>query len=303
MSSPVDAFLVSLPRDLVVTGVFIDASAVAADLERAWTAGRAAWPGVEPEPIALANRLGERVTRAPVHEVLARLHAADLYLACAAGRRDPAAARAFDRRLGPLIEAAARQAGADATLAADVRQQVTIDVLVGDDRGPGICRYGGRGDLRGWLRSVAVRTAWRHLERTRRDAPWTDDGALGTDDDPAVAHLRRRWADELRDALAEALASLGSRQRTLLRLAYVDGLTVDELGRIYQVHRATAARWVAAARDALFDETRLRVEAAVDADLSSVIRLVRSQVHLSLGRLLVSGAPPPATPGPAAPPP
>ena len=303
MSSPVHAFLVSLPEDLVVTGDFIDAPAVADHLERAWTAGRAAWPGVELDPIALASWLGERVTRAPVREVLARLQAADLYLACAAGRRDPAAARAFDRRLGPLIEAAARQAGADPTLAAEVRQQVTADVLVGDDRGPGISRYGGRGDLRGWLRSVAVRTAWRHLERARRDAPWTDDGALGADDDPAIAHLRRRWADELRRALAEALTSLGARQRTLLRLAYVDGLTVDELGRIYQVHRATAARWVAAAREALFDETRLRVEAAVDADLSSVLRLVRSQVHLSLRRLLVSGAPPPATPGPPAPPP
>jgi len=291
MSSSIDSFLVSLPKELMIAGIFIDAEAISAELELAWQAGRAAWPGVAVDRIAHAGWLAERIGRAPVHESLVRLHAADLYLACAAGRRDPAAARVFDRELGPIAEAAARQAGADPELAAEVRQQVTAEVLVGDERGPRIAGYGGRGDLRGWLRSVAVRTAWRHLARARRDAPWDDDGALGADDDPAIAHLRRRWTDELGRALAAAVAGLGVRHRTLLRLAYVDGLTVDELGRIYRVHRATAARWVAAAREALFEDTRLRVAAAVDADLSSVVRLVRSQVHLSVRRLLVAPGP------------
>jgi RNA polymerase sigma-70 factor (ECF subfamily) len=82
------------------------------------------------------------------------------------------------------------------------------------------------------------------------------------------------------------MAALTARQRTLLRLAYVDGLTVDAIGRMYAVHRATAARWLAAAREALFEEARVRVQAAVGAGMTSVIRLVHSQVQLSLSRLL-----------------
>jgi len=57
---------------------------------------------------------------------------------------------------------------------------------------------------------------------------------------------------------------------------------------MYRVHRATAARWVAAAREALFEETRARVESVGVAgnELTSIVRLVQSQIHLSLTRLL-----------------
>ncbi len=108
---------------------------------------------------------------------------------------------------------------------------------------------------------------------------------------PAQRHLRERYAAELGRAISDAMAALTARQRTLLRLAYVDGLSVDVLGRMYAVHRATAARWLAAAPEALFDESRLRVEAALDAGLTSVIRLVQSQIDVSLGALFLRSQP------------
>ena len=75
----------------------------------------------------------------------------------------------------------------------------------------------------------------------------------------------------------------------LLRFHHLDGLTVDDLARMYNVHRATAARWVAAAREAVFEETRLRLHDRLGVDDStavSVVKLVQSQLVNSLRRLL-----------------
>jgi RNA polymerase sigma-70 factor (ECF subfamily) len=207
----------------------------------------------------------------------------DLAFARKLANRDPEAIRTFERELAPELEAAARKAGADDAMAAEVRQQVTIDVLIGDTRGPRIAQYEGRGDLRGWLRSIAARATWRLRARANRDHPLDEDGDLALVDDPMIARLRERYADELARAVQGAMAALTPRQRTLLRLAYLDGLTTETLGRMYCVHPATAARWVAGAREALVELARDRLESSIDAGLTSVARLVRSAIgpHLA----------------------
>jgi RNA polymerase sigma-70 factor, ECF subfamily len=248
-------------------------------LGRVIAAGWSRWPGVDVDLDGFEDWLRARDVD------LTCCHGADLYLACALEQRDPVAIRTFDRELGPEIAGSARAAGADPATAAEVRQQVTTDVLVGDQDGPGITQFRGRGDLRGWLRSIAVRMTWRLLERARRDVVLDDDATAGIVDDPELAHLRERYACALEQAITEAMAALSPRQRTLLRLAYVDGLTVDVLGRMYAVHRATAARWLAAAREALVEDTRVRLHDAVGAGMTSVVRLVRSHIQLNLARL------------------
>jgi len=103
--------------------------------------------------------------------------------------------------------------------------------------------------------------------------------------------LKSMYAEHVATATREALATLSPRARTLLRLHHLDGLTVDDLGRMYNVHRATAARWLAAAREAVFDETRLRLEATLgigEDSVVSIVRLVQSQLVLSMRRLLAS---------------
>jgi RNA polymerase sigma-70 factor (ECF subfamily) len=66
-------------------------------------------------------------------------------------------------------------------------------------------------------------------------------------------------------------------------------LNVDEIGSLYDVHRATAARWVAAARERL--GTRIRDELAAQlkidvAEVDSIVRLVQSRIDVSLERVL-----------------
>jgi RNA polymerase sigma-70 factor (ECF subfamily) len=265
-----------------------------AALARRSAEAAASWPGVAIAPATYARALGEKVGE---HDgdpaaVLPRLHANDLYLATACAAGDRAAIAILHGQLVPQVLPALRQLGADASAAADIVQQVLEQLLVGvEGRPPRIAGYGGRGDLVSWLRSVAVRTALKAMARQPRTAAWDDDlDDRLVADDPALGHLKQRYASELNAALRGALAALSVRQRLLLRLHYLDGLTVDQLGRMFRVHRATAARWVVAARDALFEETRLRAVGAgvADAELTSVVRLVQSQLHLSLSGLLAT---------------
>jgi RNA polymerase sigma-70 factor (ECF subfamily) len=94
-------------------------------------------------------------------------------------------------------------------------------------------------------------------------------------------------------ALQAALAGLGAKERNLLRMHLLHGLSIDEIGRAYQVHRATAARWLATTREALHRETRRLLRARLgltDPEFDSVLRAVESQLDASFRRLLTSSA-------------
>lgn len=289
MSSLVGSFIAGLGENLFDHE---DLEFLAAEIGNLIAVARAQWPAVAVDPDAYARTLGEKVAEHPGDRLgtLARLHAADLYLTQGCRDGHPAAISILHDQLLPEVIPALRHLGADEATVADVTQQMLEMLLVGDEqRPPRIAGYGGRGDLTSWLRSVAVRTALKVMARERRTSGSDDElDQLLIADDPALVHLKHRYAAELNQALRDALGSLSVRQRMLLRLHYLDGLTVDQLGRMYRVHRATAARWVAGARDALFEETRLRAIAAgvASAELTSVVRLVQSQIDLSLHRLL-----------------
>jgi RNA polymerase sigma-70 factor (ECF subfamily) len=74
-------------------------------------------------------------------------------------------------------------------------------------------------------------------------------------------------------------------------LRYVDRLSVDELSRVLRVHRVSAARRVAAAREELLSRTRRGLTAQIQLsgeELNSVLRLINSDLELSLGLLRVA---------------
>jgi RNA polymerase sigma-70 factor, ECF subfamily len=89
--------------------------------------------------------------------------------------------------------------------------------------------------------------------------------------------------------LRDAFASLQPRERNLLRLHFVERLGIDALASVLQVSRATAARHLAAAREALVERTifnlRSRLRLA-PAELDSLVAQVRSKLEISLGALL-----------------
>ena len=86
-----------------------------------------------------------------------------------------------------------------------------------------------------------------------------------------------------------AIALLAPRDRLLLKYHYIDSLSIDRIGAIYDIHRATAARWVAAAREALAVQAQGLLSARLGvtaSQLRSIARMVESQLDLSIQRLL-----------------
>lgn len=259
-------------------------------LEQQLTDGAAAWPTVPLDPPLylrhLADKLGERGAE-PAEQVIRTMPAADLYLAAACTAGEPAAIAAFHDEILPVIRPALAKLKVPDVTIDETEQRVLIAVLVGDPVRPGIAGYGGRGRLRSWVRSIGVRTG-RRLAGSASDATDDLDRLSANVHDPELALLRERYRDEVRKALADALANLPERQRNVLRQYYIDGLTIDQLAALYRVDRATTARWVVAARSAVLVGTRDLLASSLGAntaEIESILRLVRSQLELSM-RLL-----------------
>ena len=69
----------------------------------------------------------------------------------------------------------------------------------------------------------------------------------------------------------------------------MDGLRLAEIGRLYGVHESTVSRWVTRAAEEVADQTRRRLTDRLSLSGSSVdslARLVRSQLDLSIARIL-----------------
>ena len=248
---------------------------------------QAAWPGLELGAEEFAAYLAER---GGVEEELCDV---DLYLAAACAKGDKAAIAAFDARYMKHIGAAVAPMRLAPEMVDDVAQELRRKLLVRDGNElPRIADYSGRADLRTWIRTAAVRTAI-DLVRKQRDTPMEDDVLAAAmpalDDDPALLHARQLYKAELKAAFADAITQLEPRERTLLKYHYVDGLSIDRIGAIYGVHRATAARWTSLARDQLgrIVHRTLRAKLAVSpTELASIARLVESHIDLSVRRIL-----------------
>src|SRR5262249_39349937 len=143
----------------------------------------------------------------------------------------------------------------------EARQIARIRLLVGDGEAPPrIATYGARGPLRGWIGVAALRIAL-NLKRGARRSNQEDVLAdvVDREPDPELRHLRTLYRAELRDALAGALRALSDRARAVLRLRFVDGLELAQIGRLYGVHESTASRWIHQAIDDVSAEARRRL--------------------------------------------
>jgi RNA polymerase sigma-70 factor, ECF subfamily len=267
------------------------------DLEEALVAaaqrGRSAWTQVDVTDEQFAAFLGGRVPASLLDDA----RAADLWAACACGTGNGRALTEVEGRYFPDVDAALRKMSLSPDRIGEVKQGLRRVLFVGDPEAgvpPRITEYRGTGDLRAWLRVSATRAALKLLRKENRETP-TDDALLEArahEDDPELAYMKAAYRASFKTAFQEALESLLPRERTLLKQQIVDGLGIDELGALYQVHRATAARWVQSAREKLLTRTRraFMVNARISSDeCESIMRLVRSQLDMSLHRRLGSG--------------
>jgi RNA polymerase sigma-70 factor (ECF subfamily) len=222
-------------------------------------------------------------------------HAGELALAWAVGRGDAEAIRRFEREVLPEADAAARKIDRAAAFADEVRQAVRVRLVVGEGgEPPRILAYRATGPLRAWVAVAALRVAL-NLKRAAARAPEVAGGGelladlVDREPDPELRHLRTLYRAELREALEAALAALADRERALLRLRFVDGLELAQIGRLYRVHESTASRWLSAAVAAVAADARRRLVARLaigPAVADSIARMVVSGLDLSIARLL-----------------
>ena len=274
-----------------------DRSALERALAAAVTSATSAWPAVRTDIEAWMRTLADLApTPLDPARPLGEMLVADHYLAFGCAAADPSAIAGCDAIL-------VREAGfaADGTrMHASVRDEATQIVraqLLAPREGkpPAIGDYAGRGALRSWLRVCVSRELVRIAKAQQRSEPLEEHLVAdpGYGDDPALEELKAKYRTELADAFRTALTELPARERTLLRYQLIDGLTIDEIGAIFRVHRATAARWVAKIRDDLVTRTRGIVANALGVDTAeaaSIVRLVQSQLDVSVIRHL---CPPP----------
>ncbi len=251
----------------------------------AYERGRAAWPDVVLDRAVFEAHMA-------THDADPRF-ASDLYLACACAAGDRAALRAFDHAFLVEVPRFIARIAPSTELADELRQTLREHLLVAaPGTRPHIADYAGRGSLGGWLRVIAV----RHVHRMRRRTPENRssdhvaaDHLAASSADPETALLKARYGPELAQALRASVAELSARDRTLLKLHVIDGLSIDALCVVEGVHRSTVARWIASLRKQLLEAStrRLRAKLALDTgETESLCAALRSQLDFSLSGLL-----------------
>src|SRR5262245_31652328 len=269
-----------------------DRGEIADEVEAILAGAIDAWPAVAVDPDRFVRAVVERLPPGPIQAALAELRLADLYLVCGCLDGDPAALAAFEARLGPVIRKAIAASGVPPIEREDVAQIVRQRLLVGDAEAGRLATYSARGWLDGFVRVVALREAARIIPRVRRE-PLADEDELdrlvGSEDDPELAFLKKRYREELKRAFEAAVAALDDRARLVLRQHLLDGLGIDQLASLHHVHRSTAARWIEAARATVVSQTQRELFRQLKisrSEVASLARLVASQLDMSLPRIL-----------------
>ncbi|WP_394846058.1 sigma-70 family RNA polymerase sigma factor [Pendulispora brunnea] len=268
--------------------------AVERQFDAMFAAAMAAWPTVRVEADVFAQYVGARLPEnGAIEEALAALHGADLYLACACASGDTGAIGVFDGAMRDVAEGTLARFPGARLLGDDTRQVLCAKLFVSEGgTPPRIAEYSGRGSLRGWFRVALSRQILSAIRATKREVALDEDALALTpasSGDPELSHLRRRFSSEFAQAFASAMRALESSERNVLRHHYIDGLSIDEIGAIYRIHRVTAARRLTRAREALVAGTRRFLAARLHAspsELRSAMRILDGAVDITLQRAL-----------------
>lgn len=268
-------------------------------------AGQASWPEITIAPEAFVLFLVKQLRPEDLELAgLQSLRVGDLYLLCAAGQGHRAAMDVLESKHMSTVRLALRKLSTPEPLIADIVQSLYSRLLERQNAPQEMPEvrlgYAGRGTLMGWLCTCAVHEAGHRRKRDKREVDLEQSSALLLDPgkSPELALLTGQLKVAFDVAFREASATLTSRERNLLRYHYLSGLSIDQIGTIYRVHRVTASRWVAQARERLATQTRKRFLLSVPTRLASLpqlMELIRSQLGINLANLIkqVEDDPPP----------
>ncbi len=213
----------------------------------------------------------------------------DLTLVWAALEGRATALAEVDRLIEGLSKRAAGRAIEPAELAQRVRTRLLVAARGAEAR---LGTYDGRGRFKSWL-WTAVKLELLQATRGAGQAPAEELDALthlATSDPSPEARARSKKDSRLvSKSLQVALEALDAKERTLLRMRFVDGVSTEELGRAFSVHRTTAQRWIEAAQARLLAAMRVHLgrEARLEADdVDALVNDVAQSISLRLSQVL-----------------
>lgn len=192
-----------------------------------------------------------------------------------------------------LIEGLSRRAAGRAIEPSELAQRVRTRLLVAPQgKVARLSTYDGRGKLKSWL-WTATKLELLQATRGMGQAPAEDIEAFGhlagNERTPEANARSKKDTKLVSDALRDALALLQPRERTLLRMRFVDGVSTEELGRMFQVHRTTAQRWIEAAQATIMAAMRAQLEKQARlgrSDVDSLVGEVAQSISLRLSQVL-----------------
>jgi len=275
-----------------------DAAALTRLLLQAWESAHARWPTVMLAPELFVRHLAERLPgpgpAASLEPLLEQLSLAELYLACACLHEVPLAVETFEQHyLKKLRKLLGHRKQSAATLD-EICQLARVKILVATPESPPkIAEYGGQGALLAWVRIIAVRISIKLSAHQKPALEQDADTVLSALPEPGTApdmdFIKQHHREDLRQAMREAFASLSSEDRYLLRLYFVDQLSMYDLVPLLRVSQPTISRRLKSAREKVYTETRRHLQARLGlspTDFQSFMRLLDSQFEVRISQLL-----------------
>ncbi len=270
-----------------------DAIATAELLAALYARGRAAHPRVVVSEEAFGRHLGRCACGGGPESTasLAEIAAEDVYLACACAARVRGAAAAFEARFGRVIR---RAVHASSTRRTSARRR---------SNAPGNTCWskaatGRRASRSTWGgdRSRSGCRLRRCGSRSRSAGPRAPSAACAkkrsprrSGVDPEALFSKGELRDAFEIAVTEALAALKPRERLVMKLFLVSGMTLDAIGKSLGITRQAVSKTLARARETIVERVDASVQRTLKMtkeDLTSVLRYVASQLDVSISRVL-----------------
>lgn len=251
------------------------------------------WPTLALATEEFVRYLAARAPSEPGLAALEAMHSSDLFLACACCSGQSNALRAFDEHCAQEWERGTGRFSLQPSQAAEVRQALRTRLFVANEPGgEHIRRYSGKGAIAAWYRTTAVRATIDALRSSNREpqAQRLDD----LDDHVALVdleldYLKRNYRQEFKESFHAALRSLATEDRNLLRYQVIENLTLEEIGRLYNLHLTSIARRLSKVRLKLLESTREQLQSRLgvdDVELDSIMRLIGSRLDVSIEAVL-----------------
>jgi RNA polymerase sigma-70 factor, ECF subfamily len=207
-------------------------------LEEAFVSAKSVWPRV----CLTYQQFHDFVTQVRHDDGLVPAYPADVYLCTGCVHGYGAAYQAMQTAYFPSLRGVIYRVVGEETAVDDVLQNVCARLFVGE--AAKLRTYRGSGALGAWLRQVALRASHDYLRqigaqrvRLRKLAHAEPACAPQPEGDSGL-----QYATLCEQAWCRAICSLSTEDKQLLHHYFVSGLSIDTLGVMYKVHRATIAR-------------------------------------------------------------